>query len=495
MSRPPDPPVSESGLEPTDFEAFRALAHQLLDECLDRWQDHANRPWQPVPDEAVAAYHLPVGAPGIGLEAMARAMTEQVLPHGGGNTHPRFFGWVQGSGLPAGLLADMVAATMNSNCGGRDHGAMYVERAVIRWCAETLGMPSGTSGILVTGTSQSTVIALACARQWALGPEVRSAGMRNQKPLTAYATEGAHHCIRRALELLGIGSSALRLMPLKGENQGMDVEALAARVAEDRASGFLPFCVVGTAGSVELGLYDDFRQIAAFCQRERLWFHVDGAFGAWIKLARFPWCDLVSGIGEADSISLDMHKWLYLQYDCGLTLIRDAALHYATFASRPSYLAVQETGGLGGGDLWFCDYGVDLSRGFRALKVWAAIRAHGRQGLGEAITANLEQTAELGRLIGQSKVLDLVAPVVSNVCCFTVRSDHLEKAALSQLNQLLARRLQISGEAVFSTCQIEGREVLRAAITNHRTRTEDIRIAVAALEREARTLLAEQGAP
>ncbi len=440
-----------------------------------------------------AACVLPPDAPGAGFEEMTRELSDRILPHGSGNTHPRFFGWVQGSGLPTGLLAEMVAATMNSSCGGRDHGAIHVERAVIRWCAEVLGMPASTSGILVTGTSQATVIALAVARQKALGPEIRAEGIQRRPRLTAYAAEGSHHCLSRALELLGIGSEALRLIPRKG-NAGMDMTALAERVAADRAAGKQPFCVIGTAGSVELGIFDDFQAIADFCRRQQLWFHVDGAFGAWVKLAAEPWSSLTHGMEQADSISLDMHKWLFVQYDCGLALIRDAALHRATFATRPSYLASQEQGTLGGGEPWFCDYGIDLSRSFRALKVWATIRAYGRQRLGAAITANLQQTAEMGRLIERSEILELMAPVVSNLCCFSVRAAGLNTAALSQLNRILAGRLQVSGEAVISTCQINGREVLRAAITNHRTRLEDIAFTVEALERAARHLLGARDA-
>jgi glutamate/tyrosine decarboxylase-like PLP-dependent enzyme len=319
-----------------------------------------------------------------------------MLPYSTGNTHPRFFGWVHGTGLAECLMAEIVAAAMNSNCGGRDHGASYVEREVIRWCARVFGFPENCSGLLVTGTSQATVIALAVARQRVLGPRVRAEGLRHAPMLTAYAAEGAHSCITKALELLGLGSKALRRIPAR-EADGMDLSRLAAAVERDRAAGAKPFCVIGTAGSVDLGEFDNLEEVADFCRREALWFHVDGAFGAWATLAAEPWSGLARGIEQADSLAFDFHKWMYVQYDCGGVLIRDQALHRAAFASRPAYLAGQSRG-LGSGEPWYCDYGIDLSRGFRALKAWCAIRAHGGSALGAAITRNCQLAARLAGL-------------------------------------------------------------------------------------------------
>jgi aromatic-L-amino-acid/L-tryptophan decarboxylase len=254
-------------------------------------------------------------------------------------------------------------------------------------------------------------------------------------------------------------------------------------VAADRQAGLLPFCVAGTAGSVDRGAFDPLADIAAFCRREKLWFHVDGAFGAWTRLADEPWRSLGDGIEQADSLALDFHKWMYVQYDCGLALIRDEAAHRAAFAARPAYIARQDAG-LGGGDPWFCDYGTDLSRGFRALKVWATLRAYGTERLGAAITANCRQAAYLGRLVDAAPDLRRVEPVRSNVCCFTVVADPGSDAGA--LNTAIVHALQMSGEAVFSTTVIDGRTVIRAAITNHRTTDADVAAAVAAVVAAAR---------
>lgn len=478
---------SSSPLDPADWEVFRSSAHRLLDECINHLAAARERPWRPLKPEDKAALKLTDTDQGIGYESLVTELTEKVLPFGSGNTHPRFFAWVHGSGLAAGLLSEMVAATINSNCGGRDHGAVYVEREVVRWCADCFGLPATASGLLVTGTSQATVLALAIARQKALGAGSRGQGIFGSPRLTAYAVEGVHNATIKALELLGIGSQALQLIPARKDGLGLDVEILAQRVAEDRAAGRVPFCVVGTAGSVDLGRFDPLEQLADFCEREKIWFHVDGAFGAWARIAKAPWCDLARGIERADSIALDFHKWMYVQYDCGLVLIRDEQDQRATFASRPAYLVTQEAG-LGGGEPWYCDYGIDLSRGFRALKVWSCLRAYGREAFSEAITQNCRLAAEMGREVEASPELELMAPVVANVCCFSLAPDRFADHEVSALNKTIVQRLQLNGEVAFSTTTLSGRVVIRAAITNHRTLSSDIALSIAAVKRLAKEM-------
>lgn len=465
--------TAHSPLDPADWEQFRAHAHDLLDSCIEQLRTARERPWKPLNDTAKGALRLGDATDGIGFDQLTDDLIANVLPFGTGNIHPRFFGWVHGTGLAAGLLSEMVAATMNSNCGGRDHGAVYVEREVIRWSAKTLGLPETASGVLVAGTSQATVIALAVARQKALGPDSRQKGIGGGARLVAYATEGAHHAIVKAMELLGLGSDSLRLIPSRSANGGMDVTILAQRIEADRVAGFTPFCVIGTAGSVNCGAFDPLNELADFCARESLWLHVDGAFGAWTRIAGHPWSKLVHGIERADSIATDFHKWMFVQYDCGMVLVRNEADHRAAFAERPSYLQTQQ-GGLGGGDPWFCDYGTDLSRGFRALKVWSALRCHGSRALGAAIAENCRLAATMGRLVEESPELKLATPVTANICCFSV----VDAPDPSALNADIARKLQLRGDVVFSTTKVGGETVLRAAITNHRTRESDIEHAI-----------------
>lgn len=469
--------MADQGIKTQDWETFRAEAQRMLEAALDQMQQAAERPWQPVPDDIDARYAVQAEARGP-QETVDRIIAD-VLPYHGGNTHPRFWGWVQGSGLASDLIASVAAAAVNANMGGRDHGANYMERAVVDWTRRKMGMPEGTSGLLVTGTSQATVIAFQAARLRAL-PDLRKRGLGDVR-LTAYAGEGVHNATLKAVELLGIGSDNLRKVPLVDGR--MDCAALAELVAQDRAAGALPFLVVGTAGSVDLGLFDDLNALADAAAELGLWLHVDGAFGAWTRIAAEPYRSLSDGIGRADSIALDFHKWMYVGYDCGMALIRNEAEHRAAFAARPSYLEGAERG-LAGGEPWFCDYGIDLSRGNRALKVWTALETYGEAAFSEAITGNCDLAALMAAEVAAQPRMALAAPVVSNVCVFTARAD-LPPDAQSRLNAEIAQVLQESGEAVFSTTRVDGRVLLRAAITNHRSRASDVRAAIAAVAREA----------
>ncbi|WP_299784719.1 pyridoxal-dependent decarboxylase [uncultured Marivita sp.] len=472
------PNTDQPTLDPKDWDVFRASAHGLLDACLDQLQNAATHPWQPVPEHVRDSYKLSTDGHTFG--DLAATLQSSVLPYATGNTHPRFFGWVHGTGVAEGLMSEMVAATMNSNCGGRDHGMVYLEREVIDWARRQMGFPDGASGILVAGTSQATVIALHAARLRKLGSAMRSEG-NGAARLVAYAGASVHTSTQKALELMGIGKNGLRLLPEAGGS--VDVAKLRACIAEDRNAGFKPFVIIGTAGSVDFGTYDDLETLADIAKEEALWLHVDGAFGAWTRLAEEPWRSLTDGIDRADSIACDFHKWMFVPYDCGLVLIRDEQDHRNAFAARPSYLAAMDQG-LAGGDPWFCDYGVDLSRGNRALKVWSTIRTHGAKALGAAITANCRQAELMGQLVSRTDRMDLAKPIISNLCVFTADST-LNAKEQSALNSRIAQGLQLSGLAVFSTtvASFKGEKVtcLRAAITNHRTQTTDIHDAIEAV--------------
>jgi glutamate/tyrosine decarboxylase-like PLP-dependent enzyme len=479
-----DRPFLDARLDPDDWDGYRRTLHELVDACVDHLADARERPWRPPAPGALSATALDGAEEGVGVARVAREMTEHVLPYGSGNTHPRFFGWVQGTGNAAALAAEIVAATMNANVGGREHAAVHMERDVIRWARDAFGFPEEASGVLVTGTSQATVTALAVARRRALGARERAGGLPDGADLCAYAAASVHTAIRNAAHVAGLGRDAVRLIPT-GADGGIDLVALAEAIDEDMAAGRTPFCLIGTAGSVDVGAFDDLDALADLARDRNLWLHVDGAFGAWLRLAREPWRSLVRGIERADSLACDFHKWMFVQYDVGLALIRDGELHRATFAARPAYLEAQ-TRGLGGGAPWFADYGVDLSRGFRALKVWATLRAYGSRLLGDVVTRNCQLAAYMGSLVEASDELALVAPVRSNVCCFRVADGVVANgAAPDALHERLAAELQVAGEAVVSTTTVDGRTVLRAAITNHRTEPEDVEATVAAVRRRA----------
>ncbi|KIT18007.1 pyridoxal phosphate-dependent decarboxylase family protein [Jannaschia aquimarina] len=458
-------------LDPADWDAFSEALEDAARACADRLRHARDLPWQPPPPDMadrVALDEVAAGDPGV-IDAILR----DIVPYSTGNTHPRFFGWVHGTGTPLGVAAEMIAAAMNANMGGRDQGGAHVERAVLSWLHRVAGWPPDASGLLTTGTSQATILALSCARMRAF-PKVREQGIGALPPLRVYAAEGAHSCVKKALEVMGHGSVALRGISAPGGR--MDVDALSQAIAEDRAEGWSPLAVVGTVGSVNLGTFDDLSALADLCAAEDLWLHADAAFGFWTRLADLPWRDLSVGIERADSLATDFHKWMSVPYDCGAVLIRDHDLHLSTFRERPAYLS--EGQALAGGEWWATDYGFDLSRGFRALKVWATIRGLGTDALGAQITDNCRQAAYMGELAEASDVLDLAAPVVSNLC--VIRPRRGEAAAI-------AAELQLSGDAVFSTTLVDGVSCLRAAIVNHRTTRADVERAVRAVEQVIRS--------
>lgn len=479
-TKPKHPAHAQTDLDPDNWQNFREQAHRLLDACVDRLENAKSTPWQQVPQGARAKLSLSLPISPNDPSNVIDAMINDVMPYATGNTHPRFFGWVHGTGMANSLLAEMTASVMNSNCGGRDHGAIYVERCVMQWCKEIFDFPSDSSGLLTVGTSQATIIALVTARAKALGIDVRQTGIKDAPDMTVYCGEGTHSCVEKALQIMGHGSNALRKIKTYGASGGINVAALIDQIEQDINDGFTPLCVVATAGSVNTGAFDDINALADLCAEKNIWLHVDGAFGAWARIAEKPWSDLTAGIERADSIAFDFHKWMSVQYDCGAILIRDSVAHYDSFSMRPSYLAKQAQG-LGGGDLWFCDLGTDLSRGFRALKVWTALQEHGLDAFSSVITQNCKHAEYMATLIEQSDRLKLAAPIVSNVCTFHIESEEISPEEQDTLNEKVVHELQLNGDAVFSTTKINNRIAVRAAIVNHRTQFEDIGFAMNAV--------------
>ncbi|MGH6897716.1 MAG: pyridoxal-dependent decarboxylase [Geminicoccaceae bacterium] len=468
-------------LDPADWEAFRDLAHRLLDDALDHLRAIPERPvWQPVPDAIRQAFAAPLPIEGQGPERTCRDVRDLILPHATGNAHPRFFGWVHGCGTAGGILAELVAAAMNANCGGRDHGAVYVERQVIEWCRQLFGFPDGAGGILVSGTSIATLIGLTVARNHLAGVDVRAQGIGGSAPLVGYASVEAHGSVARAFEILGLGRTALRRLPVDDDYR-IEPAALRRAIARDRADGARPFCVIGTAGTVNTGAIDDLAALADLCAQERLWLHVDGAFGALLALSE-NLKPRLAGIERADSLAFDFHKWLHVPYDAGCVLVRRGDLQRAAFAMTPDYLR-RSGRGLAGGDPWSCDYGPELSRGFRALKVWFTLKEHGTRRLGAAIERNCAQARYLARRIAEDARLDLMAPVALNVVCFRFRAAGLDPEGLDRLNDGIVADLQESGVAVPSTTILDGRTAIRVCLTNHRTTQGDLAVLLDAVVR------------
>jgi aromatic-L-amino-acid/L-tryptophan decarboxylase len=488
------PAAEGDSLDPVDWDGLKRVFHDAVEQAVDRLRDIRDAPvWRPTPDAVKARLEAPLPRAPETLDALLARFAEDMLPYGTGNLHPRFFGWVHGGGNLAGALGEMLAGLMNCNVGGRDHVAVYVERQILGWCKEIFGFPAGASGLLTSGTSMGTVIALAVARNARAEIDLRRRGLAaSPRPMLGYASSEAHGSIAKAFELLGFGRDALRQVPVDAGFR-LSLPLLAEMVAADRARGCLPAVVIASAGTVNTGAIDDLASLAAFCRAEGLWLHVDAAFGGLAVLTP-AFAAPLAAIAGADSLAFDFHKWLQVPYDAGCVLVKDAAAHRAAFAARHDYLAPAERG-LAGGEPWFCDYGPELSRGFRALKVWFTIKAHGIDRLAEAIARNCRQAELLGRAVESHADLELLAPVGLNIVCFRFLAPGLGEDALSRLNQTIVAELQLRGIAAPSTTRIRGRTAIRVALTNHRTTTEDLAILVSAVRRLGPELLAAEAAP
>ena len=456
---------SETTLDPVDWAELRVLGHRMLDDVFDDVEGIREQAvWQKMPDAVRAAWTEPLPREGEPPGDTYAAFRGLVAPYGVGNRHPRFFGWVHGGGTVLGMLAEMLAGGLNSNCGGRDHAPILCERQVIRWSSEMLGLPVDSSGLVLSGTSMANLVAVLVARTAALGEAGRRQGLRAAR-LTGYASSGAHLCVARAFDMAGLGSDALRLIPSDG-NHAMLVSALQERIADDRAAGFTPFMVIGTAGTVDVGAIDDLSAIADVCAQEGVWMHVDAAFGA-VAMLSSVLRPMFAGIERAQSVAFDFHKWAQVPYEAGCIVVRDPQAHRAAFMRNADYLR-RDVRGLAAGEPWPVDLGPELSRGFRALKVWMTLRAFGADRLGRVAEHSCAFARRLAAAVDAEPYLERVAPVALNIVCFRyLGGTDADQAAI-------AADLQEAGDVVLSTTTIDGRSVLRAAFVNHRTIEADV---------------------
>jgi glutamate/tyrosine decarboxylase-like PLP-dependent enzyme len=471
----------EATLDPEDWEAMRVLGHRMVDDMLDYLEAVRARPaWRHMPEAAKAHFDQPLPLESQPPEEIYTEFLEHVLPYPIGNTHPRFWGWLFGTGTVTGALAEFLAASMNTNAGDFDHhSAIHVDKQVVDWCKEIMGFPKTASGLLTSGCSAANLIGLAVARNAKAGYDLRKEGLHSSLArMLVYASEEIHSSIGKAVEILGLGSDSLRKVPVNANYQ-LDLGMLREMLDADRHAGDKPFCVVGAAGTTNTGAFDDLEALADLCREEDLWLHVDGAFGAWAVLDPTVRA-LAAGMERADSLAFDLHKWMYIQFEIGCLLVQDEAAHRAAFSQSPVYISREGDGrGLTGGDLpWFTDYGFQLSTGFRGLKAWMSLKEHGVRKYSRLIQQNLEQVRYLVRLIEAAPELELAAPVPLNVVCFRYLRPGFPDTNLNRINQEILVELQEQGIAVLSGSWIKGCYVMRLGHTNHRTKRGDFELLV-----------------
>jgi len=389
------------------------------------------------------------------------------------NGHPRFFGYVASPSTPIGAYGDLIASSLNANitCWRSGPAGTEIEKIVVRWLGSLIGYDDEAKGLLTSGGSMANLIALLIASRRKSGPEAARKGLWNSgSPITVYASDEVHMSIAKAADILGFGRDHVRAVQTD-EQQRIDVVDLRARIETDLKEGFRPFCVVASAGTVNTGVVDPLKEVAAVAREFDLWFHVDGAYGA-PGILDDGKKDLFKGLELADSVSLDPHKWLYVPVDAGCLLFRDETTAKAAFNTEDAdYIKVH---GLSDDETFaYWDYGVELSRRFRALKVWLTLRYYGMRRIAETISEDIALAAYLGELVEEAEDFELLSPVELSICCFRYVPTHGD-FDLDQLNATVLAAVQKGGRAYVSNATVKGRFALRACITNFRTTKSDI---------------------
>jgi glutamate/tyrosine decarboxylase-like PLP-dependent enzyme len=457
-------------LDPVDWNELKQLGHRMMEDMITFLQTIREQPvWRKPTDKVKTTFRKELPLRPQSFQQVYDEFKENILPYYLGNIHPRFWSWVMGTGSAQGMLAEMLAAGMNCNVGIGDQAPMYVDQQVIEWCKQMVDFPSRSSGILVSGASAANLNALIVARNSA-NDWIRKKGIHQQKKLLLYASAETHSCIQKAAEIIGIGSEAVRKVRVNN-NFEMDAEHLEEMIRQDKANGFQPFCVVGNVGTVNTGAIDPLDKISLICLEHNLWFHIDGAFGALLKMLP-EYKEKLQYMELADSIAFDLHKWMYMPYEAGVVLVKDANRQRASFALQPDYILNHDRGISAGPELT-SNFGIDLSRNFKALKVWMLLKEQGIEKYIQLMRQNLDQAKYLAQLIRRSPLLELMAPVSMNIVCFRYKGYDMNAAELNDLNREILMQLHEQGIAAPSYTRLNGHFCLRVAHVNHRTRYED----------------------
>lgn len=486
--------ISGARFAPIEMSAdeFRKLGHALIDEIGTFLE---NLPHQPVttaePPKSIqhklGSSSLPVE--GLQTDNLLKETAQLLFNHSLHNGHPRFWGYITSSAAPVGMLADLLAASVNPNAGAYilSPVATEIERQAIRWIAELIDYPTSCEGIFVSGGNMANFVGFLAARKSKANWDIRKEGMVQHQQLLVYCSKGTHTWIQKAADVFGLGTDNIRWIDMD-EQQRLNVSHLVSQIESDKKQGYFPFAVVGTAGSVATGSVDPLDEIADVCQQYNLWFHVDGAYGA--PAAMLPENEnLFKGMERADSIALDPHKWLYSPLEAGCTLVKDPQALHNTFTFRPEYYKFEGTEEDPVTN--FHELGLQNSRGFRALKVWLGLKHVGRNGYVNMIRDDIALSKMLFDLADQHSELEAISNSLSITTFRFVpkTKPELSEEKLNQLNEVLVERIQKSGEAFLSNGVVNGKYCLRVCIVNFRTSRKDIEALIEIVVRLGRALV------
>lgn len=463
-------------------EEFRVAGYQVVNRIADFLASLPQRPVSPgkTPGEircVLGESSLPDR--GTPPEELLDEAADLLFDNSTFNGHARFLGYITSSATPIGALGDFLAGAINPNVGGWELAPMgtEIEAQTVRWIAELVGYPSECGGLLVSGGNMANFVGFLAARKAKASWDVRTEGLLkgDGRQLLVYVSQETHTWVQKAADLFGLGTNAIRWIATD-QDLRMDTAALRSQIERDLADGGFPFLVVGTAGTVSTGAVDPLPEIATICREYDVWFHVDGAYGAFAAALPDAPQDL-KGLSQADSVAMDPHKWLYSPLEAGCTLVRNPEMLIDTFSYHPIYYHFQEEGGEPA--INYYEYGLQNSRGFRALKVWLGLRQAGREGYVRMIRDDIELAQALYQLAGMHPDLQVFSHNLSITTFRYVPTDLSDRqgeaeAYLNDLNTELLERLQHSGEAFVSNAVIDGCFVLRACVVNFRTTLADI---------------------
>jgi glutamate/tyrosine decarboxylase-like PLP-dependent enzyme len=456
----------------------------MLDDMLTYLQNIRSEPSGAPPQKAIEEICVPLTQEGDGEEKVYQVFQQSILPYTLPHTRPRFWGVVAGTGSPYGMLAEMLRTGMN---GAQEafFAESYVHKQVINWIKEMLGFPEDAGGVLVSGGSEANFTGLAVARNAKAEVDMKAKGVQGlSRRMTLYCSDETHHCLERSVELLGLGNEALRWIPTD-DSCRIRLETLKKAIEDDRKRNNHPFCIIGCAGTVNSGAFDDLNALADLATKENMWFHVDAAFGAWVKISKTH-RHLADGMERADSLAVDLHKWMYMPYGIGCTLVKDRLAQYGTFVygHEAKYLK-SAFDQLNDQIINPHNLALQLSRNFTSLKAYMLLRAYGKNKYSNLIQQNIDQINYLAELIRKEPNMEITAPVVSNIVCFRYKPKGLTESELERLNKMLYRDLNQRAFWMISDTTIKGRYMLRACNVNHRSKKQDFDFLVGEVKKTA----------
>jgi glutamate/tyrosine decarboxylase-like PLP-dependent enzyme len=478
--------VLEETLDPEKWDEMRALSHRMLDDQMDYLQNIRNQPFKPITEEATKAIQTPLPKKGDGEEEVYNIFKEHIIPHSFQITRPDIWGNVCGTGSSFGMLTDMVISGINS-------GTMFlhfIAKQSIDWIKELLEYPKEAGGVFVGGGSEANFTGLAVARNAKAEINMKTKGMQGvDRKMVLYGSEETHHCLERSVELLGLGNDALRWIKTDDECR-IALNSLKDSITLDRKQGFHPFCIIGNAGTVNTGAFDDLNALADLCERENLWLHVDGAFGAWVKLSE-KHKHLTDGLERADSVAVDLHKWISMPYGIGCTLVKDRVAHFSTFVYGHDAEYLKATSKIG--DALDTPWNLSLALSIRdnGLKAYMLLRAFGRDKYSALVQQNIDQIHYLAELIRKEPNMEITAPVVSNAVCFRYVHDGVNESDIEGLNRMILTELWKINALMISATTINGKYMLRACNVNHRSKYSDFDVLVERITSIGETVVKE----